>query len=95
MLSSHDRMYGYQITQEVRLISNDEIIVTEGSLYPILHKMEEEGLVMAEKVNIGNRTRRYYSLTPAGVSRLSERLNEFEHFVQVMRRVLFPSATTE
>lgn len=93
VLESRDRMYGYEITQRVRELSHDEIIVTEGSLYPILHKMEEEGWLVAERVNIGNRVRRYYSLTKSGKGVLAKKLSEFERFVTTMQSIFFPQTS--
>ncbi len=91
VLSENGRMYGYEIAQKVKSLSGDEIIVNEGSLYPILHKMEEEGMVIAERIDIGNRTRRYYTLTDSGTERVQVKIEEFEQFVQVVRRVLYPA----
>ncbi len=91
VLSENGRMYGYEIAQKVKSLSGDEIIVNEGSLYPILHKMEEEGMVIAERIDIGNRTRRYYTLTDSGTERVQVKIEEFEQFVQVVRRVLYPT----
>lgn len=91
VLSENGRMYGYEIAQKVKSLSGDEIIVNEGSLYPILHKMEEEGMVFAERIDIGNRTRRYYTLTDSGIERVQVKIEEFEQFVQVVRRVLYPA----
>ncbi|GAB5526436.1 MAG: PadR family transcriptional regulator [Roseivirga sp.] len=93
VLSQHGRMYGYEIAQRVKSLSGDEIIVNEGSLYPILHKMEEEGMVKAERINIGNRSRRYYTLTDSGTERVQVKIEEFEQFVQVVRKVLYPAST--
>ena len=62
LLSQHGEMYGYEITQKVKQLSQGEITLSEGSLYPLLHKMEEGGWVVTRRVDIGNRTRRYYSL---------------------------------
>ncbi len=90
VLESRDRMYGYEITQCVRQLSEDEIVVTEGSLYPILHKMEEDGWLVAERINIGNRVRRYYSLTKTGEGVLAEKLSEFQRFVSTMQSIFFP-----
>ena len=89
VLAKQGRMYGYEITQKVKALSDDEIVVTEGSLYPILHKLEEEGWVKAEKVNIGNRVRRYYALTEAGTSQVQVKLDEFERFVSIVKGVLY------
>ncbi len=91
VLSEHKRMYGYEITQKVKALSNNEIVVTEGSLYPILHKMDEMGWVTAERVTIGNRTRRYYSLTRSGSNSLKLKIDEFERFVNTMKDIFNPS----
>lgn len=65
--------------------------MSEGSLYPILHKMEEEGLVKTEKVNIGNRVRKYYAITKPGASVCSEKIEEFSQFVKTMATILDPA----
>lgn len=91
ILQEYGRMYGYEITQKVKRLSDDEIIVSEGSLYPILHKMAQEGLLTTERVNIGNRVRRYYTITPSGSAKAIERIEEFERFVSIMKNVLYPS----
>ena len=87
VLSENQRMYGYEITQTVKALSNDEIVVTEGSLYPILHKMEETGWLTAERVTIGNRTRRYYSLTEKGTENMRIKIDEFERFAITMKNI--------
>ncbi len=90
VLHQHKRMYGYEITQKVKVLSDNEIVVTEGSLYPILHKMEEMGWVTAERVSIGNRTRRYYSITQSGSSSLKLKVDEFERFARTMKNIFYP-----
>ncbi len=93
VLSEKEKMYGYEITQKVKELSNDEIVVTEGSLYPILHKLEELGWVTAERVTIGNRTRRYYSLTKSGSENMRVKIDEFERFIQTMKSIFNPKLT--
>jgi len=88
LLAENKRMYGYEITQRVKQLSEGEIVLSEGSLYPILHKMEEEGLVETEKVKIGNRTRRYYSITKSGRNTAQEKLEEFASFIKTMKLIL-------
>lgn len=90
LLDQHNRMYGYEISQKVKEESNGEILLPEGSLYPILHKMAEEGLVKMEKVHIGKRVRRYYSITKTGETEAKFKLEEFERFVLTMRQLLSP-----
>ena len=88
LLTENKRMYGYEITQRVKQLSEGEIVLSEGSLYPILHKMEEEGLLVTEKVKIGNRVRRYYSITETGKSTAEDKLQEFASFVRTMKLIL-------
>jgi len=59
--------YGYAILQRVRELSDQQIEWSDGMLYPVLHRLEVEGLVRAEwKVADNGRERKYYFLTPGG-----------------------------
>jgi PadR family transcriptional regulator PadR len=65
--------YGYAIIQRVRELSGNEMIWTDGMLYPVLHRLEEQGAVTARwKVSESGRKRKYYSLKPAGRKTLQE-----------------------
>lgn len=90
LLQDHPRMYGYEISQHLKEHSNGEIQLPEGSLYPILHKMAEEKLVKMERVQIGRRVRRYYSLTTAGVAEATSKIDEFNRFMNTMQLLLAP-----
>ena len=81
-------MYGYEITQRVRELSADRIVLTEGALYPALHKLESDGLVRAEVMTIGRRIRKYYVLTSAGKALAKDRVSEFLDFIHTMSLVL-------
>ena len=89
LLAENEKMYGYQIAQKVKELSEDKILIKEGSLYPALHKLKEDGLVTVETVNIGRRVRRYYSLTPEGVIVKKEKVAEIEDFITTLGNVLF------
>jgi DNA-binding PadR family transcriptional regulator len=88
LLKDHGRMYGYEITQRVKELSAERIMLTEGALYPTLHKLEAEGLLTTEVIKIGKRVRKYYTLTPAGKNMVKERVNEFVEFIRTMSNVL-------
>ncbi|UCG27984.1 MAG: PadR family transcriptional regulator [Bacteroidales bacterium] len=88
LLAEHDRMYGYQIAQKVKKLSDNKILIKEGSLYPALHKLKEDGLVSIETVNIGKRIRRYYSLTPKGEIAKNDKISEIEDFLATIMKVL-------
>jgi DNA-binding PadR family transcriptional regulator len=81
-------MYGYEMTQKVKELTNSKIVITEGALYPLLHQLEAEGVVTTETVNIGKRVRKYYTLTQSGNERAKEKLYEFADFIQTMKILL-------
>src|SRR6188474_2794526 len=85
VLKDHGKTYGYEITQRVKELSDGDIILTEGALYPTLHRLESEGLLTTEKVSVGNRVRKYYMLTATGKSEAKERVAEFVDFIKTMR----------
>jgi len=72
-LASQGRMHGYAITAHIQRVSNELLRVEEGSLYPALHRMEDDGWVRAEWEDVdpvveGRPARRYYLLTPDGLA---------------------------
>lgn len=72
-------MYGYQLVQETERQSGGKIKTQEGSLYPVLYKLLDQGLISDKRVQVGKRmTRVYYHLEPAGEQRLKELLREYE-----------------
>ncbi len=88
VLKDQGRMYGYEITQRVKELSDERILLTEGALYPTLHKLEAEGMLKTEVITIGKRVRKYYSLTPEGRSLVKARVNELIAFIKTMGNVL-------
>jgi PadR family transcriptional regulator PadR len=88
VLADHGKMYGYEITQRVKDLSEGTIMLTEGALYPTLHRMEAEGLLKTESVHIGKRVRKYYTLTKSGTSLVEEKVQEFTSFIKTMAFVL-------
>lgn len=90
LLSENDRMYGYEIVQEVKRLSGDKILIKEGSLYPTLHSLAAEGYLSTEAVMIGKRTRKYYRLTSDGKKQVQPALTELLDFAETLQ-VLFGS----
>lgn len=88
LLTQNGKMYGYEITQAVKELSKGEIQITEGSLYPALHGLVAEGLLVTESMNIGKRVRKYYKLTKEGKAETKKKLNEFSDFIVLMQGVL-------
>jgi len=95
LLEEHGKMYGYEISQEVKALSEGKLVLTEGALYPTLHKLESEGFLKTEKIFIGKRTRKYYKLTPAGNKATKLKLAEFQEFMTAMQTILYPKTNPD
>ena len=95
LLSENDQMYGYEISQKVKELTLDKIQITEGALYPALHKLEAEGFLDVEIVNIGNRMRKYYKLTEQGNKETVNKLAELEGFIKTMQDLMNPKYSLE
>ena len=90
LLEDKGRMYGYEIVQLVKEMSDEKILVKEGSLYPALHKLEADKLLVAQEVFIGKRVRKYYSLTPAGKISAKASVDELLAFIQTIHQLITP-----
>lgn len=95
LLGEQEKMYGYEITQKVKELTKGELQITEGALYPALHKLEAEGLLDVEVVNVGNRFRKYYKLTEQGSKETIDRLAEMQEFLATMQRLVNAKFSTE
>lgn len=81
ILLNGEEMYGYQISQAIFERSEGSINIPEGSLYPTLYKLLDNGYVTDEKKLIGKRmTRIYYRITPKGKQRLD---TLYEDYIKV------------
>ena len=90
LLSENKEMYGYEITQKVKEMTVGEVKITEGALYPTLHKLEGKGLLDTTTKNIGNRYRKYYSLTKKGEKEKVALLEDMAVYMQSMQLILNP-----
>lgn len=88
LLQENGRMYGYELTQVVKEITNGEVLLTEGALYPALHKMEKEGFLATTVELVDNRARKYYSLTPVGKAEIEVKLKETKSFLENLHLLL-------
>ncbi|MBD2755822.1 PadR family transcriptional regulator [Spirosoma validum] len=86
--SGSRRMYGYEITQAVKERTKGEITLSFGALYPVLHKLEQEGLLTTETEEVEGRLRKYYTLTPQGSEVAVQKVSDFERFMNMMRSLL-------
>lgn len=82
-------MHGWAIAQRIRQISNDVLQVQQGSLYPALHRLEQQGWISAEwGESENNRRAKYYALTKAGRNKLEKELASWERLSVAIGLVL-------
>ena len=88
-LSQLGAMHGYGIVTHIRRVSGDRIIVEEGSLYPALHRIEQNGWVCASwAVTEYGRKAKYYALTRTGREQLAEREKNWEQVAKGVQAIL-------
>jgi PadR family transcriptional regulator PadR len=88
LLEDNDRMYGYEITQKVKEVTAGEIMLTEGALYPALHKLEADGMLETFTEVVDSRVRKYYRLTEQGGKEVTSKLNEAQAFIDQLQLLL-------
>ena len=82
-------MNGWAVSQRLKQLSSDVLQVSDGSLYPALHKLEQEGWVTAEwRQTENNRRAKFYSLTRAGRQQLQVEANNWERLAQAITAVV-------
>jgi transcriptional regulator len=85
-------MHGYGIAQHIQQMSEDVLVVEEGSLYPALQRMLIKGWLVAEwKQTENNRRARFYKLTPAGRKQLAAELAGFDRVMGAIAKVIQPA----
>ncbi|MDZ7935277.1 MAG: PadR family transcriptional regulator [Emticicia sp.] len=95
LLHDNGRMYGYEITQKVKEMTQEDIQITEGALYPILHRLEAEEILTAETEKVEGRVRKYYKITPKGNAIAVDRIAELRAFAENLNLILNPKLTLQ
>ena len=90
LLAEDERMYGYEISQRVKELTDGKIHLKDGSLYPALQKMTADGLLSFKEEYIGKRVRKYYYLTDKGQQEKIAYLEELKDFMKTMNKIVFP-----
>lgn len=88
-LLSQEDMYGYQITQELKRLSDNTFELKEGTLYPALHALEKNGSVESYWFDTDEgRRRRYYRITDEGREQLAHKQKEWGWFIKAMNSII-------
>lgn len=89
-LLSRKNMYGYEMIKEMEAKSNNVFSLKEGTLYPILHALENDNFIESYwDDSMGARKRKYYKITPSGIKVLSEKEEEWKLFSSTVNNVLW------
>ena len=82
-------LHGWAICQRLKQVSGDVLQVSDGSLYPALHKLENEGWIEAEwKTTENNRYAKFYALTPPGRKQLERQAADWERLSSAITHVV-------
>ena len=88
LLSEKD-LYGYEMIKLVKSLSNNIITITVSGMYPMLHKLKEQGLITSYELRIGERKNRiYYHLTDKGYAELCQMRDDFERLIAATYKIL-------
>jgi PadR family transcriptional regulator PadR len=87
-LLSRQAMYGYQLVQAIRGATGGALEFGEGCVYPILHRLEAEGLLGSKRETVGGRSRVVYRVTAGGAKRLTSSVNAWEQVVRAVQQAL-------
>ena len=95
LIGKEGEMYGYDLTKKVEELSKGAIKITEGALYPILHKLENEGKLTAEFKEANGRLRKYYTLTSTGGKTVETSATDLLDFVGGLQQLFNLQPTTK
>ncbi|MTI65851.1 MAG: PadR family transcriptional regulator [Firmicutes bacterium] len=89
-------MYGYKMIEELAKRSDDTFSLKAGTLYPLLHTLEKQGMLSSYEKNTDSaRVRKYYSITKKGKGMLAEKKDEWEVYISAVNQVLQGGANFE
>jgi PadR family transcriptional regulator PadR len=91
-LASMGHQHGYGLARRIEQLSDDEVLLNQGTIYASLVRLQQRGWIAAEwGISDTNRRARYYSITRAGRKQLVEETLNWQRFAAVIGRVLAPS----
>ena len=94
MILKRQESYGYEVIQHLREKSGGNLDVAEGTLYPVLKKMETKEWIAAEWKKADNgRERKYYKITDKGSDVLAEQVGQWDFIYQLMQQLWQPHLT--
>ncbi|GAB3687569.1 PadR family transcriptional regulator [Spirosoma flavus] len=90
LLANTEWMYGYEICQKVKQITDGQLKITEGALYPALYKLEADGILITRTQIVEGRARKYYAIAQDQQGNAVDKLAQIEQFIYQLQRILTP-----
>ena len=87
-LLSRRPMYGYELVQAIRATSNGTLEFGEGCIYPVLHRLEAEGMLGSKRETVAGRSRVIYRVTSKGSKKLATATTTWQQIVQAINHAL-------
>ena len=81
-------MYGYEMIESLRAKSQNVFELKAGTLYPLLHALEEKQCVTSYEQEVAGKVRKYYSITNAGRAQLAEKRSQWQEYASAVTNVL-------
>jgi DNA-binding PadR family transcriptional regulator len=88
VLKEEGPLHGYAISRKVEELTQGRIKLTYGALYPVLHKLKKEKILVTATEIRNNRTRIYYALTPKGHKVVIEKIKELSEFIESLQNII-------
>jgi len=85
---SDREMYGYELLQEIHKRTQAVVSLGEGVVYPILHGLEKSGALESRRMTVQGRSRVYYSVTPKGMTRLSDLSTTWSRLTSAIQQII-------
>jgi len=91
LLKENGKMYGYEICSMAKEKTRGSILLTEGAIYPALHKLEKKGILSSTKESYNGRIRKYYQIQKSQIPLVQEKIQSLYSFSTIIQHLLKPS----
>ncbi len=89
ILDRYGECYGYELVERIKEKTDGIFDLKEGTVYPLLYRMEDQGLITSSYKSMGKgKNRRYYEITDEGKKQLGNKKTEYGSFIKAMKRAL-------
>lgn len=80
--------YGYEITKLIKKYSNDLIIIKDGTMYPILYKLLDDGFISSYDKVVSRKVRVYYHIEPSGIEKFNSMVSDYDNMIKGINNII-------